>query len=384
MLWNEKRVSIIVLLYNGMSVLPRSLASIFQQDYPNLEIIVSDDGSSDYKETAVREMIEQMKTSNIQRVKLLRSDENLGTVKNVRCALAAITGEYYMTLGAGDELAAPNAVSIFMKYACLYDWKPLIYTGQMIMRDSNGEIADRYALDGDDITALRSLDRKELRTRLNFKCCIAAVATLYHRDFPQTVDAYDTSYRYYEDYPTFIAMARKKIMPVYVDRVISVHYLGDIAKGGNHGDVTITDGFCRDRILLYQKEICPYLQGESARTRTLVFERYEILRREYLLQRFKQCIGLKAKISMIFLHPWVLFFGRPRLDIIQHRFFKAGIACLLIFSGLEASGLFPGLAGRILENIFFTVFCCSLLFSAVFQGYRLCLRLKNFWRDLVR
>ena len=383
MMWNEKRVSIIVLIYNGMNVLPRSLSSIFQQNYPNLEVILSDDGSKDFDRDIINRMIDELKTPNIQCIRLLRNDENLGTVQNLRRALSEITGEYYMTIGADDALASPDVISSFMKYAYLCDWEPLLYTGQMIMRDSDGICEDRNALDREDIAALRSRDVGVLRTRLKYKCCIATVATLYRKDFPKAVGAYDPSYRYYEDYPAFIRMARKGITPVYVDKIISIHHSGGIANGGNHEDIAITDGFHRDRRLFYQKEIRPYLYRESRQTRILVKKRYYTLKRDYIHQRYQQCKGLRAKLKMLCQHPWVLLLGNPRMDILQKRLFKMGIACLLLFGALEASALFPGMPSDLIGMGLASVFCCTLLFSTVFWIYRLGVFLKNLWYDTI-
>ena len=48
MSWNDKLVSVILLVYNSAEQLPRALASVFAQDYPRLEIIVTDDGSEEF------------------------------------------------------------------------------------------------------------------------------------------------------------------------------------------------------------------------------------------------------------------------------------------------------------------------------------------------
>ena len=79
MSWNDKLVSVILLSYNSADQLPRALGSVFAQDYPRLEIIVTDDGSEEFSEEEVREYIETHKTPNIERYCVISSPENTGS-----------------------------------------------------------------------------------------------------------------------------------------------------------------------------------------------------------------------------------------------------------------------------------------------------------------
>ncbi len=84
--------------YNRPHLLTRSIQSIKSQTYPNLEIIVSDNGSSD---EVVRKLIEDFQRSD-DRVKVFFHKENKGPFFNFRFLLEAASGEYFIWLADDD------------------------------------------------------------------------------------------------------------------------------------------------------------------------------------------------------------------------------------------------------------------------------------------
>lgn len=96
---NKKQplVSIGIPTYNRAIFLKRSIESALNQDYANIEVIVSDNASSD-------------RTSDIchfycdkdTRLKYFRHSENLGPAKNFDSVIEKSTGQYFMWLGDDD------------------------------------------------------------------------------------------------------------------------------------------------------------------------------------------------------------------------------------------------------------------------------------------
>ena len=52
-----KKLTIVLPVYNGSKSIERCLISIFEQDYPNLEIIIVNDGSTDNSDEIINKMI---------------------------------------------------------------------------------------------------------------------------------------------------------------------------------------------------------------------------------------------------------------------------------------------------------------------------------------
>lgn len=98
-------VSIGVPVYNEARFLADALASLLAQDYPNLEIIVSDNGSSD----GTPEVCSRMAALDA-RVRVLRSETNEGSTANFQRCLDEARGELFLWAG-GHDLWSPNMIS---------------------------------------------------------------------------------------------------------------------------------------------------------------------------------------------------------------------------------------------------------------------------------
>ncbi|MEW6533339.1 MAG: glycosyltransferase family A protein [Thermodesulfobacteriota bacterium] len=102
-------VSIGLPVRNGADFIRRALDSLLAQDYPNFELIVSDNASSDgtweiFQEYADRD----------DRIRLLRYSENQGANENYRRVLHEAQGSYFMW-AAADDYWAPGFVSALVK-----------------------------------------------------------------------------------------------------------------------------------------------------------------------------------------------------------------------------------------------------------------------------
>ncbi len=99
------RVSIHVVTYNQASFLEATLASAVEQDYDALEIVVSDDGSTD----ATPEIARSFEARYPGRVVAITGGPNLGITGNGNRCLRRCTGELVAFL-AGDDLFLPGKI----------------------------------------------------------------------------------------------------------------------------------------------------------------------------------------------------------------------------------------------------------------------------------
>jgi glycosyltransferase involved in cell wall biosynthesis len=89
-------VSIIIPTYNRARLLGRAIHSILNQTYPNFEIIVVDDCSSDNTESVVRSFCDE-------RIQYIRHEENKGAVAARNTGIMAARGEYIAFQDSDDE-----------------------------------------------------------------------------------------------------------------------------------------------------------------------------------------------------------------------------------------------------------------------------------------
>ena len=97
-------VSLIMAAYNAADTIDRAIASVMEQTYTNLELVVADAASDDA--TAARAESWERRDS---RVRLLRSDEQRGAAAARNLGLAAATGDY-LTFHDADDVSHPERI----------------------------------------------------------------------------------------------------------------------------------------------------------------------------------------------------------------------------------------------------------------------------------
>ncbi|MEM6397620.1 MAG: glycosyltransferase family A protein [Bacteroidota bacterium] len=96
-------VSIVIPAHNRADLLPRAIRSAAAQSYPNIEIIVVDDGSKDETPALVNAMAEQLPN-----LVYLRNELPQGVKKARNKGIAAASGTYVTFCDDDDELVTEN------------------------------------------------------------------------------------------------------------------------------------------------------------------------------------------------------------------------------------------------------------------------------------
>ena len=108
-------VSIIVITYNSSKYVLETLESAKAQTYQNIELIVSDDCSTDNTVEICREWIEKNK-KRFLRTELITSEKNTGIPANCNRGVKAAQGEW-VKLIAGDDILCNNCIEANIEYA---------------------------------------------------------------------------------------------------------------------------------------------------------------------------------------------------------------------------------------------------------------------------
>src|SRR2546423_12636792 len=97
-------ISICIPSYNEPELLERALLSIINQDYKNVEVIISDDTPDESVKKIIPEYSNRLQLSYYQNL------PSLGSPKNWNAALNKGKGEYLMLLHHDDWLANSNSI----------------------------------------------------------------------------------------------------------------------------------------------------------------------------------------------------------------------------------------------------------------------------------
>jgi glycosyltransferase involved in cell wall biosynthesis len=120
------KVSIVTISFNQVNYLGRTIQSVLNQDYPNIEYIVVDPGSTD----GSRELIKSYES----RIARIIFEKDTGPAEGLNKGFAVATGEIFGFLNS-DDILYPGAVS---RVAQLFEAHP----------DCDIAMGDGYKIDG--------------------------------------------------------------------------------------------------------------------------------------------------------------------------------------------------------------------------------------------
>jgi glycosyltransferase involved in cell wall biosynthesis len=148
---NPSTIQVFIPVHNDIRYLPSALASVLGQEGVDVEVIVSDNASTDGTyEYALRAAADD------PRVKVHRNPTNLGSIPNVNLFAKYVTADYYIFLCSDDALGDPMALR---KARDILDREP----------DVVSVYADMLYIDGND----RKLATRRFRPTGAFDACAA-------------------------------------------------------------------------------------------------------------------------------------------------------------------------------------------------------------------
>jgi glycosyltransferase involved in cell wall biosynthesis len=102
----KRQIQVYIPVYNDIRFLPDAVASVLAQRDVDVEVVVSDNASTD----GTSEWLAQA-ASTEPRIVMHRNPQNLGLMANLNRFRALITSDYYMLLCSDDRLGSPDSLS---------------------------------------------------------------------------------------------------------------------------------------------------------------------------------------------------------------------------------------------------------------------------------
>ncbi|MBE9571084.1 MAG: glycosyltransferase, partial [Proteobacteria bacterium] len=130
----SEKVSVIIPTYNRADFLPHCLESVLNQTYPNLEIIVVNDGSTDNTDDVVKPYLQHI---------LYIKKENGGKASAVNFALQKVTGKYVWIFD-DDDIALPRKLEMDVRRFQKNPDVGVMHSRGYIFDNSTGKIFSVY------------------------------------------------------------------------------------------------------------------------------------------------------------------------------------------------------------------------------------------------
>lgn len=168
-------ISIITIVYNGIATLEKTINSIAQQTYSNIEYIIVDGNSTDGTVDLIK------KYDSVISKWISEPDKGLYDAMNKGIDLA--TGDYLWFINSGDEIYNKDTLSNIFSSNTLSD----IYYGDTVMIDENGEEIGQRRLTPPNKLTWKSF-RKGMRVSHQSFICSTKIASHYNLSYNFSAD----------------------------------------------------------------------------------------------------------------------------------------------------------------------------------------------------
>jgi len=211
-------VSIIVCCYNRADMLPKTLESALAQNYPNTEIILYDDGSTDHTP--------ELAAAYADRITYIR-DTNRGIAVARTRACEAASGEFIAFLDDDDLMPPARISSLYAALAKHPDAKFAV--GEIALIDQNDEIVSSPALESRTETVFADGHEAVLWPHVP----ATVHTTLFRRRDGEAIGWFDPDYDGAGEDKDFFARLGRGGSIVYIAEVVSLYRRGHSSLTGD-------------------------------------------------------------------------------------------------------------------------------------------------------
>ncbi len=272
-------VSVVILSYNNLIYIKDCIDSILEQEYPKIELIISDDASKDFNAVFLEDYIKCHKKENIKTVYIHTMKQNGGTSKNFNYALKLVNGKYVKFIAADDlfssldsllklvDTAEKNNSNVVVARALNYDQYLERYEGTY----PNDEHWDMMI----------KADVNEFFGAMSEYSLIASPAVLYNKNFLVKNNGADEKYLLTEDWPLWMKMLRNKDNFTFLNKNIVIYRSGGVSNG------TLNLGYAK-----YQIEHADVIKNEALPYANYMANKHQV-RKAKRSERLHRLNGLK-------------------------------------------------------------------------------------------
>lgn len=203
-------VSVCVITYNSSKTVVETLDSVLAQTYPHIELLVSDDCSTDDTVSVCRSWLESH-GNRFVRVDLLIREINGGVAANLNTVIRAAKGEWVKTI-AGDDLLMPDCIKDNMDYVSSRRNQDIVFSKMCYFMEDSGK---RTIMNSWQIDRSREMFYNETASGqfhlLLSSCNYVPGVTAFQRKSFAVSHPYPEEYPFCEDWPHWIHLTNSGI-----------------------------------------------------------------------------------------------------------------------------------------------------------------------------
>lgn len=246
-------VSIVVVTYRSESYIIETLESIFKQDYSPLELVITDDASTDGTISVCKEWLEKNK-QRFSNVRLLQSDKNTGTSRNANRGVRASSGSWIKLL-AGDDLLQPDCISSYVQFIQHKDVQ-VVVSSMIPFRDK--DMVRHYSKEknyANEYLYKSSTTVRQQFLALLYVYCINSPTLFIKRSAFDEVGGYDEEMKIIEDMAMYLRLALHRKRIHYLNKVTVLYRLHASSVSQNVASSHLRDLKSQDRERRYKNYI---------------------------------------------------------------------------------------------------------------------------------
>lgn len=248
-------ISIISTTYRKFESLEETVSSALMQDYPRIEYIIADDGSENFDNEMFDRVINTYRNSNIENVRVIHHEKNLGTVKNLNSAWKVAKGKYIIPLSMEDIFVNKSVVRKIVDKMEETNCDVLSYSRIQFTKD-NQQI--RRMPCPDYYKKIEKLDspKKQYLALItgNYYEMASGSAICVRNSILEEIGYFDEDYIYWEDGPFLAKCNRKGITVKTAYDIDGIFYrMGGISSKKSKSSVSLA--LHKDSLRFYESEL---------------------------------------------------------------------------------------------------------------------------------
>lgn len=224
-------VTVAVLVYKNFQYIKDCVGSILEQDYPEIQLIISDDGSDIFEKEMLEEYIRTHKGANIKDVYIHVMEHNVGTTRNFNFVLGKAKGKYLKAIAADDLFYDIDSLSKLVSAAESES------SDVVIARAPNYDMyLERWVWvypSDEHWTQMRKAakDPKTFFGIMSQYSMISTPSVLFRQEFLTEMGGSDERYRLIEDWPLWMRMLRSGKEFTFLDEPVVIYRSGGVSNG---------------------------------------------------------------------------------------------------------------------------------------------------------